>query len=57
VETVSVHTNRLVASLDDIRRTPLDRIPTSKVTDVVRRVVKRESDPPMVEVATFGSCI
>jgi hypothetical protein len=47
----------LIATLARIRRTPLDRITADQVAEVVRVVVKRESDVRAVAVAAFGSSI
>jgi hypothetical protein len=57
VDTVDARTNNLVASLEDIRRTPLDMISVSRAGDVVRDVFDRHSDELPVGVARFGSAI
>ena len=46
----------LLATLDDLRETPLDLISADQSADVVRQVLRREGDDA-VDVARFGSSI
>jgi hypothetical protein len=57
VETAPARTDRFVASLDTIRRTPLTQISTDQVVEIVHRIVHEEPDSPTVAVALFGSSI
>jgi hypothetical protein len=58
VETVVVRRKHiLVASLEGIRRTPLDMITADQAAGVVKTVLDRESDHVAVDVARFGSAI
>jgi hypothetical protein len=57
VETASACTDHLIASLDTVRRTPLTRIFTDQVVEIVHRIVREEQDSPTVAVALFGSSI
>lgn len=46
-----------VATLDEINRTPLDQIRREQSAQVVRDVLRRDSNDVAVDVARFGSCI
>jgi hypothetical protein len=48
----------VVLSLDNVRRTPLDRIPVTEATAIVQRIMARQAGGrASVEVARFGSFI
>ena len=57
MEPVANRSNRLVASLEEIRRTPLDLISQDQAKDVVRDVIKWGTHHVPVEVARFNSSI
>jgi hypothetical protein len=57
VEIEVTKSNRLIASLDVIRRSPLARISSDQKDDVVHRIVDREADSLSVDVAAFNSAI
>ena len=49
---------RVVRSLDELRNTPLDQIPTEQAAEVVRSILARDSRHVVtVDVARFGSSI
>jgi hypothetical protein len=56
---MSGHRRRLglLASLEVIRRTPLDMISVSQAGDVARDICERQSDEHPFGVAGFGSAI
>ncbi len=47
----------LARSLEDVLRTPLDRISAERAADVVRDILERESHRISVDVARFSSAI
>lgn len=57
VDTVNVRTNELVATLEEVTRTPLDMISVVQAGDIVRDVFDRHSEEVPVGVARFGSSI
>jgi hypothetical protein len=57
MNTVDARTNRLVALLEEIRRTPLDAVSVQQAADVNRDVHDRTSNELPVSVARFGSAI
>jgi len=57
VTSAPVRTDSLVPLLDEIRRAPLADIPRRDVDRVVRRIVAKDPDAPIVDVTGFGSAI
>lgn len=58
MEIVEARRGSMIVSLDDMRRTPLDRIPVDQATDIVRQLMRhQESALERVEVARFGSSV
>lgn len=53
--TVEADRARVVRSLEELRNTPLDQIPTEQAAEVVRSILARPV--VTVEVARFGSSI
>lgn len=49
--------HRLVKSLDEVRRTPLNQISDDQATDIVRRIIGRDASQTTVDVARFTSAI
>lgn len=55
--TLYVAPSSLVRTLENLRRLPLDEIPTEQADAVVRHVLTRDTDRVVVDVARFGSSI
>ncbi|HEU5109890.1 MAG TPA: hypothetical protein VFT95_15210 [Micromonosporaceae bacterium] len=53
----NARTDSQVALLDDIRRTPLADLPRGDVDKVVKRVVIKDPNAPVVDVTGFSSAI
>lgn len=57
VQTVLTNADRLVDSLEDVRRTPLESLPAELVDEIVSNVLENDSAPAAIEVAAFSSSI
>ncbi|HEX6871121.1 MAG TPA: hypothetical protein VF163_08485 [Micromonosporaceae bacterium] len=57
METATLSTDDLVASLEEIRQVPMDLISAELAGDIVRGILDQDCAQASVDVARFGSAI